>query len=194
MADPDLPDVFSIQEPASCANNPVTAPPASWSFNSSPPDTASRSGIPRPSIFNSPSASRFTSTPSTSTVLTPESTRAVANDEPVRTPQRHLSTLDPSSSPEQWRNERFEDEVRATVNRRRIPRVEKDADDPTSPISNHTSFSRQQTATLTTLSRLFAVPTVTSPTDSRAPSFNSEANAHHRRCMSPHVARMSSAA
>lgn len=182
MADPDLPDVFSTQEPRS-SENPATAPPASWAFNSSTPDSGSRSSIPRPSIFNSPSPSRFTPQPSTSAVLTPELTRAIVEDEPARTSPRQLSILDsPSSAAEQRRNDRFEDEVRATVNRRRIPRVEKDADDPTSPTTNRNSFSRQQTTTLTTLSRLFAVQGITSPTDSRAPSYYNQADGQHRRC------------
>ncbi|GAB7349449.1 hypothetical protein MBLNU459_g8554t1 [Dothideomycetes sp. NU459] len=183
MADHNIADGVQPHQSqdAGSSEAPLTAPPPSWSFSPSAPDSVHRSSIPRPSIFNSPSASRFAPPPSTSAVLTGDSIRPAVEDEPARTSPRHLNTLEPPPSPEQWRGERFEDEVRATVSRRRIPRVEKDADDPTSPISTRNSFSRQQTATLTTLSRLFAIQAVTSPTDSRAPSYNQQANALSRR-------------
>ncbi|EMC99574.1 hypothetical protein BAUCODRAFT_62778 [Baudoinia panamericana UAMH 10762] len=64
------------------------------------------------------------------------------------------------------------DEVRDTVERRRLPQVEKDADDPTTPpATGRASIDRQQSTTLTTLSRLFAVQAATSPDVSRHPSY-----------------------
>lgn len=111
-----------------------------------------RSTLPRRSLFNS-SPSHFVPTPSTPTpapaLLTIDSSRAIAADS--------SPTLDSPSSPE--------DPVRATVNRRRIPRVEKDVDDPSNPVtSGRYSVNRQQSTTLTTLSRLFTVQShATSP-------------------------------
>ncbi|SMQ46228.1 unnamed protein product [Zymoseptoria tritici ST99CH_3D1] len=56
------------------------------------------------------------------------------------------------------------------VNDIRLPRVEKDADDPTNPPSSHTAPQQRQ-STSTTLSRLFAVQAATSPETSRHTSF-----------------------
>ncbi|THZ48393.1 hypothetical protein D6C90_03741 [Aureobasidium pullulans] len=114
-----------------------------------------RSNIPRRSLFNS-SPNHFVPTPSTPTpapaLLTLDSSRNIAGDS--------SPSLDSPSSPE--------DHVRATVNRRRIPRVEKDVDDPSNPVaSSRYSVNRQQSTTLTTLSRLFAVQSVASPPDYR---------------------------
>ncbi|KAI5243365.1 hypothetical protein E4T43_04213 [Aureobasidium subglaciale] len=117
--------------------------------------SSQRSNIPRRSLFNS-SPNHFVPTPSTPTpapaLLTLNSSRAIAGDS--------SPSLDSPSSPE--------DQVRATINRRRIPRVEKDVDDPSNPVSSSRySINRQQSTTLTTLSRLFAVQSVASPPDYR---------------------------
>ena len=69
------------------------------------------------------------------------------------------------------RERRYEDEIRATVDRRRIPSVEKDADDPTAAPTARSQHERQRSSTLTTLSRLFAVQAATSPEASRASSY-----------------------
>ena len=131
----------------------------------------SRSNLPRRSLFNS-SPSSFVPTPTTPTpapaLLTIDSSRAIAGDSPP--------TLDPSSSPD--------DPVRATVNRRRIPRVEKDVDDPSNPVaSSRYSVNRQQSTTLTTLSRLFAVQSVASPPDYRRLSDQQLFNVLPAACM-----------
>jgi hypothetical protein len=126
--------------------------------NSSPHQNISstpRSSIPRRSLFNS-SPNHFVPTPSTPTpapaLLTLDSSRAIAGDS--------STSLDSPSSPE--------DHVRATINRRRLPRVEKDVDDPSDPASSSRySVNRQQSTTLHTLSRLFAVQSVASPPDYR---------------------------
>ena len=70
------------------------------------------------------------------------------------------------------RDGRLDDPVRATADRRVLPQVEKDADDPsTPPTSSRHALDRQQSTTLTTLSRLFAVQTATSPNVSRHSSY-----------------------
>lgn len=131
-----------------------------------------RSNIPRRSLFNS-SPNHFVPTPSTPTpapaLLTLDSSRPHAGDS--------SPSLDSQSSPE--------DPVRATVNRRRIPRVEKDIDDPSNPVSSSRySVNRQQSTTLTTLSRLFAVQSVASPPDCRPLSDGQLPNGLVVTCMS----------
>ncbi|KAI7169587.1 hypothetical protein KC316_g2922 [Hortaea werneckii] len=69
------------------------------------------------------------------------------------------------------RRAHFEDQVRDTADRRIIPRVEKDADDPTNPPAIYSSHGRHRSNTLTTLSRLFAVRASTSPDASRQGSY-----------------------
>ncbi|KAK4549478.1 hypothetical protein LTR36_006475 [Oleoguttula mirabilis] len=90
------------------------------------------------------------------------------SQEHIPTSQPPLSTLSGPSV----RERRLEDEVRSTAERRILPRVEKDADDPTTPpVSTRDSLDRQQSTTLTTLSRLFAVQSPSSPDVSRHSSY-----------------------
>lgn len=81
----------------------------------------------------------------------------VVVDEPA------LSTLRSPAMKEQ----QYSAESSVGVNARLIPRVEKDADDPTTPPVT----TRHESTTLTTLSRLFAVQAATSPDYSRNPSY-----------------------
>ncbi|RMY15674.1 hypothetical protein D0866_13775 [Hortaea werneckii] len=74
-------------------------------------------------------------------------------------------------APSTTRRAHFEDQVRSTADRRIIPRVEKDADDPTNPPATSSSHGRHRSNTLTTLSRLFAVRASTSPDASRQGSY-----------------------
>jgi hypothetical protein len=131
---------------------------------------APRSNLPRRSLFNSTPS--FVPTPSTPTpapaLLTLDSSRLG--------PGESSPTLDPTSS--------LEDPVRATINRRRIPRVEKDNDDPSSPVSTgRYAANRQQSTTLTTLSRLFAVQSVASPPEHRPLSDYHHSNGLPITCM-----------
>ncbi|KAK5123555.1 hypothetical protein LTR85_002593 [Meristemomyces frigidus] len=90
------------------------------------------------------------------------------SQEQVPFSQPPLSTLAGSST----RDRRLEDEVRSTVDRRILPQVQKDADDPTTPpASTRDGLERQHSTTLTTLSRLFAVQAPTSPEVSRHSSY-----------------------
>lgn len=80
-----------------------------------------------------------------------------------------LSTLaGAQKSRESW----YDEDGGAALDRRRIPRVEKDADDINSPpSSSRLGFTRQESTTLTTLSRLFSVRTPVSPFTSRNSSY-----------------------
>ncbi|KAI7259298.1 hypothetical protein KC345_g10349 [Hortaea werneckii] len=73
--------------------------------------------------------------------------------------------------PSTTRRAHFEDQVRSTADRRIIPRVEKDADDPTNPPATSSTHGRHRSNTLTTLNRLFAVRASTSPDASRQGSY-----------------------
>ena len=91
---------------------------------------------------------------------------------PLPRSQPPLSTLPNSVN---RRGSWYDDDSTSTVvDRRRIPRVEKDADDPTAaPSSTRSGINRQESTTLTTLSRLFAVQApIGSPEHSRTPSYN----------------------
>ncbi|KAI7381873.1 hypothetical protein KC332_g16781 [Hortaea werneckii] len=83
--------------------------------------------------------------------------------------------------PSTTRRAHFEDEVRSTADRRIIPNVEKDADDPTNPPATSSStHGRHRSNTLTTLSRLFAVRASTSPDASRQGSYlQQHPSSHH---------------
>ncbi|GAB7362591.1 hypothetical protein MBLNU230_g2905t1 [Neophaeotheca triangularis] len=95
------------------------------------------------------------------------------------------------ASNEGRRNDQYADEVRATVDRRRrMPRVEKDADDPTDPTSpQSTAINRRGSTPMTTLSRLFAVQAAVSPEQSRSTSYTS----HPKRQMSNYTRQLISA-
>ena len=82
--------------------------------------------------------------------------------------------------PSTTRRAHFEDQVRSTADRRIIPRVEKDADDPTNPPATSSAHGRHRSNTLTTLSRLFAVRASTSPDASRQGSYlQQHPSTHH---------------
>lgn len=69
------------------------------------------------------------------------------------------------------REARYEDQVRATIDRRRLPQVEKEVDDPSTPPASALSHDAQADSTLTTLSRLLASHAAISPEASRASSY-----------------------
>lgn len=167
----------------------LTNPPTSWSFDQSAPipEPSLPRAIPRSIFSPTISPSRFTSPLPSSTVPTPEPLRHTSAAEQSRTPPPALATLDPPLTPEDWQHLHLEDDgVRAMVNRRRLPRVEKDVDDPTepdSPRAGRASLNRAQSTTLTTLSRLFAAQAGTSPTDSRTASYNQQFSLNNKRSM-----------
>lgn len=132
-------------------------------------DSAQRSA-PR-SLFGSGSGSLFGSGSSgqpqrPALNVQPPSTDAILDSIP-----QSASAALPAAESAARRERRYEDEIRATVDRRRIPAVEKDADDPTAAPNTHARHERNRSSNLTTLSRLFAVQAATSPETSRASSY-----------------------
>ncbi|KAK4944144.1 hypothetical protein LTR66_014539, partial [Elasticomyces elasticus] len=133
-----------------------------------PPRLDRQSSIPRPSIFSSGSNPLFSSAPARPTLrnIDPQDSSSAEGSSPAPRPLAALAASSPAT-----RRARFEDEVRATVDRRRLPKAEKDADDPTTP---ERRSSRYDASTVSTLSRLFAVQAAVSPVSSRAPSYNTQ--------------------
>ncbi|TKA83029.1 hypothetical protein B0A55_00832 [Friedmanniomyces simplex] len=130
--------------------------------------TSRHSSLPR-TLFGSGSGSLFGSGPSAMAAENEHLERppllAITHPSQEQVGGSQLSTLAGSSE----RDRRLEDPVRSTVDRRMLPQVEKDADDPTTPpASSRAGVDRQQSTTLTTLSRLFAA---TSPNVSRHSSY-----------------------
>ena len=109
------------------------------------------------------------------------------SQESVALSQPPLSTLSNNSlkTKESW----YEDDDRPVVERRHIPQVEKDADDPTTPpSSSRQGIHRQDSTTLTTLSRLFAVQASVSPEPSRSSSYVQPNRPHHAYARNLHSA------
>lgn len=188
MVHSDFPESSSSQD-ADFVHDPppIASISSSWSFEPSLPEPAPVDVTPRVSVFSSGiSFSRLSPSSSTPALGIPGRSRSPPGDEPARTPPHHLSNLEPlSSSPEDWREQRLQDEIRATSNRRRLPRVEKDVDDPTQAESVQpvrSTSSRSQSTTRTTLSRLFAVKAATSPTDSRDHLSHNQSAPRTRKC------------
>ncbi|KAK3074147.1 hypothetical protein LTR53_003677 [Teratosphaeriaceae sp. CCFEE 6253] len=149
---------------------------ATWDFHdaratATPEPGRRHNSLPR-TLFGSGSGSLFGSG---------QPTMAAAEGEQMERPQltvthpsqeqvngSQLSTLAGPSE----RDRRLDDPVRLTADRRMLPQVEKDADDPTTPpASSRAGADRQQSTTLTTLSRLFAVQSASSPNVSRQSSY-----------------------
>ncbi|KAI9708603.1 MAG: hypothetical protein M1820_003821 [Bogoriella megaspora] len=139
--------------------------------SSSPPEPNRTSHYPlRPSLFSN-------STPS----ILPHHLRSSTERPPLSAPlgnpvpqARPLLTIQRPASSSPPRASRFEDPVSQSLQRsRQIPKVEKDADDPTmSAQQRRSSTQRSNSTTLVTLSRLFAAQVVPSPANSRQPSYN----------------------
>ncbi|KAF2159283.1 hypothetical protein M409DRAFT_30290 [Zasmidium cellare ATCC 36951] len=147
----DLPD----SQPAPSADQQQQTRPdrPRPSRHSSLPRTLFGSGVT--SIFGGPSTAE------------PTSNMQRHHSEDVVVGEPALSTL---RSPA-MKEPQYSAESSVGVNTRLIPRVEKDADDPTTPpVSSRNA--RHESTTLTTLSRLFAVQAATSPEHSRNPSYN----------------------
>lgn len=144
--------------------------PAEPSDSQDRPDNARQYSLPR-SIYTPDNGSIFGSGGSNLPQRPTLNVRAPSADA-ILDPTPHSAGASlPSANSAARRERRYEDEVRATVDRRRIPTVEKDADDPSAAPSASVGHERQRSSTLTTLSRLFAVQAATSPEASRESSF-----------------------
>ena len=86
-------------------------------------------------------------------------------------PLRPLSTLANPSSSTNKRSVHYQSDVPSSSRKARTTRVEKDVDDPSSPVEPARMADRGGTGTPTALTRLFATPEVSTPTLSRHASY-----------------------
>lgn len=152
------------------SNEPSSSPWVHVTPTEQRPSDSTQRSAPR-SLFGSGSGSFFGSGISGQPQRPALNVRPPSPDDRLDSPQQSASAGVPVAESAARRERRYEDEVRATVDRRRIPTVEKDVDDPTAAPSAQARHERNRSSTLTTLSRLFAVQAATSPEASRASSY-----------------------
>lgn len=170
---------------------PINGPsPSPWPAHSTNPSAEHLNPDQRPTNTRHNSLPRSIFPPTGGSIFGSGSGSGSSNNSNQRNPQRpSLNVRPPSPDPRldptpqsasanlesadgsSRRERRYEDEIRATVARRRIPSAEKDADDPSAAPATSARSERQRSSTLTTLSRLFAVQAATSPEASRNSSY-----------------------
>ncbi|KAF2153262.1 hypothetical protein K461DRAFT_278091 [Myriangium duriaei CBS 260.36] len=127
---------------------------------------------PRPSLFSNGAPSSRNSIATLSPPMAGHNRPPVLSEDPRELDRSSpLSMLATMPSPPQYPpSAEASDSHRPTPHRPRIPRVEKESDDPSTPVQSRGSLARQQTSTPTTLTRLFAANAPVQ--DSRSPSFS----------------------
>ncbi len=125
--------------------------------------------INQSSLFNTPNRSIFSSGPPTSSVSANTAQASMSSPSPVY-PTHPLSALTVPASGPSRRSVHYQTESLPTSIKSRIPRAEKDVDDPSVQVEGNTSAERRGTSTPTALTRLFAAPEVT-PIVSRHSSY-----------------------
>ncbi|KAF4553136.1 Hypothetical protein D9617_8g051500 [Elsinoe fawcettii] len=137
------------------------------------PVTASgSSNLPRPSLFSNGAMSSNNSAragPSTCYVAQAVPMTSELPASTISPSPQPLSTLAGRQSPEQHQHIEAVEDMPGSSHRPRIPRVEKDVDDPSTPVQSQDPFPRPDT-TPNTLNRLFAVNAPLA--ESRSTSFN----------------------
>lgn len=125
--------------------------------------------INQPSLFNTPNRSIFSSGPPTSSVSANTAQASMSSPSPVHS-ANPLSALTVPVSGLGRRSVHYQAEPLSANLKTRIPRAEKDVDDPSASTERTSSAERRSTSTPTTLARLFAAPEIT-PTVSRHSSY-----------------------
>lgn len=146
---------LDFTSPTHVSNPTLVAPP--------PP------AINQPSLFNTPNRSIFSSGPPTSSVSANTAQASMSSPSPVH-PTHPLSALTVPASGPTRRSVHYQNESLPTTIKNRIPRAEKDVDDPSVQVEGTTSAERRGTSTPTALTRLFSAPEVT-PIVSRHSSY-----------------------
>ena len=109
---------------------------------------------PHTSLFNQPTRSIFSSGPPTSSVSANTAHASMSSPPPVRS-TRPLSVLSGPSPGKASRSVHYQSDGQLTPRKSRIPRAEKDIDDPSVPMD---AGDRRGTGTPSALNRLFAPP------------------------------------
>ena len=122
----------------------------------------------QPSLFNTPNRSIFASGPPTSS-LSANTAQASMSAPSTANSTRPFSALATPSSSSTRRNVHCQSDSTASARRNRIPRAEKDVDDPSVTVERTRSIERRANGTPTALTRLFAE--ASTPTVSRQASY-----------------------
>ena len=122
------------------------------------------------SVFNTPSRSIFASGPPTSSLSANTAQASMSAPSPVNS-ARPLSALTAPSSSSARRTVHYQSDGTASGRKNRIPRAEKDVDDPSVTIERTRSVERRGNSTPTALTRLFATAEASTPTVSRHASY-----------------------
>lgn len=152
-------------------------PPPRYQTNSAPelnitaPTHATNSPSPStspPTLFNTPNLPIFSTRPPTSSVSANTAQASMSSPSPIQS-AHPLSTLSlPSQSNKKAVH--YQDDTQSPLPKNRIPRAEKDVDDPSASQEANTGGERRGTSTPTALTRLFAAPEAT-PIISRHSSY-----------------------
>lgn len=127
--------------------------------------------IQQPSLFTNPNRSIFASGPPTSSLSANTAQASMSAPSPVNS-VRPLSALTVPSSSSTRRSVHYPSESKSSAKRNnRIPRAEKDVDDPSVTGERSRSAERRGNSTPTALTRLFATPEASTPTVSRHASY-----------------------
>ena len=130
---------------------------------------APATSVVQPSLFNTPNRSIFSSGPPTSSVSSNTALASMSSPSPVHSihPLSALTGPNPSSS---RKAVHYQNDIPTLSRKTRIPRAEKDVDDPSIPLDNTAADARRGSNTPTALTRLFAAPEPT-PIVSRHSSY-----------------------
>ena len=128
------------------------------------------SGTHHSSLFSTPNRSIFSSGPPIASVSV-NTAHASMSAPSAGNSANPLSVLTSPTSSANRRSALHQSEETSSTRNGRMTRVEKDVDDPSTPVERDpTSFARGNT-TPTALTRLFAAPDITTPTVSRHASY-----------------------
>ena len=122
-------------------------------------------------LFNTPSRSIFSSGPPTSSVSANTAQASMSSPPPV-TSSLPLSAIALPNFSTPRRSVHYQDDgIPSSSRKSRIPRAEKDVDDPSSTVEELRSSVNRGSSTPITLNRLFAAPETTTPSMSRHASY-----------------------
>ena len=150
----------------------------------SPPSTSRSAARPTPeldlatapstvhhtSLFSTPNRSIFSSGPPIASVSA-NTVHASMSAPPAGNSANPLSVLTSPSSSTHRRSVHYQNEEPSSARNSRMTQVEKDVDDPSTPVERDTTSLSRGTTTPTALTRLFAAPETATPTVSRHASY-----------------------
>ncbi|KAL6714505.1 hypothetical protein ACLMJK_007930 [Lecanora helva] len=140
--------------------------PTPPSNNSSPPPA--HQAPSQPSLFSTPNRSIFSSGPPTSSISSNTAQASMSSPPPVQSAHPLSALTFPSAS--NRKAVHYQNDLQSTPRNNRMPRAEKDVDDPSASHEASAAAERRGTSTPTALTRLFAAPEAT-PIISRHPSY-----------------------